>query len=134
MVQSEWFDIYHGLGYESEFNMLHDLYVEQGMSLNEIAGLLKRSVQTIRIHLDASGIKRRPRGGPNRLGMSRLAKIPDEDLKRPTLAAVKYDVHPSAIYKEKRKRREAKRGDQSGADTPISGAGVDLHKDSQDPE
>lgn len=110
----DWTTICQALGYATEFNMLHDLYIVQKMTLRELAQILQVKPPTARAHLKAAGVILRRRGGPNRLGVSKLRAIPDEAMKNPLRAAFDYNVAVSSIYNEKRRRREEKaRGDTS---------------------
>lgn len=117
-----WESKHRELGYETEFNMFHDLYIEQHMSLRELKAVLGVGVNTIRDHMQACGIKRRPRGGKNRLGMSRIRALPDEVFEKIEESSAVFHFHPSALYKEKRRRKEEReRASQSGSSPEVPG-------------
>ena len=128
-MSENWESKHKELGYDTEFNMFHDLYVEQKMTLRELTQIMGVGINTIRQHLQACGINRRPRGGQNRLGMSRVRLLPDEALLKIEESAVKYNLHPSALYKEKRRRKELVSGSQSGTGSPDPGGELASEQD-----
>lgn len=60
-----WHDYARSIGYDSERDMLTDMYVTQRISLSEIAERLQCGVFTVTRHLNALDVVRRKRGGPN---------------------------------------------------------------------
>ena len=102
MAKKEWNIVFEALGYESEKAMLEDLYVKQGMSVNDLSRHLGYSRNSIRLRLVEHKIKTRSRGGANYKGKLHLAS--DADLADIKLAAVKFDVHLSAVHKERKRR------------------------------
>lgn len=102
MPKKEWNIVFEALGYASEKAMLEDLYTKQGMSVNELSEHLGYSRNSIRLRLVDHRIKLRSRGGPNYKGKLHLAS--DVDLEDTKLAAVKFDVHLSAVHKERKRR------------------------------
>lgn len=107
-MSSAWESTHKALGYQTEHEMFQDLYITQKMTLRELSGILGTGVNTVRTHLHAAGVPARPRGGKNRLGMSRVRSLPDSALEHPEKSAVDLGLHPSALYKEKRRRKEEK--------------------------
>lgn len=92
------------LGYESEKEMLVDLY--STYSLSEMAKILGYSTFCIRRKMILLGIKLRPRGGTNNKGNRILKDVSDELLARPTKEVAElFNVHDSTVHGERRLRR-----------------------------
>ena len=94
------------LGYESEKQMMHDLYVVNNFSIAQMAEMLGYSFFSVRKRLQSWGISLKRRGGPNNHGKRRLATITKEELMKqsPTEIAKKYDVCVATVFAEKRFR------------------------------
>lgn len=61
----DWDALAYKLGYHSKFDMLHDLYIVQGLSFNQIGQRLGCGPHCVGRNLEKVGIKRRGRGGAN---------------------------------------------------------------------
>lgn len=102
-----WFDEAAVLGYANEREMLENLYVKQGWSLEKLSVKLGYSIGAMRRHLQAYDIEIRPRGGDNSSKKGRLlAQVPDKELVDAKKAARKYACHISTVFNEVRKRRK----------------------------
>ncbi len=110
ILEESWNECARALGFESEEKMLRSLYLDEGFSLNELAGVVERSALTVRRRLILLGINLRGRGGPNRTGKRHLVHVDDVDLKfgKPEEIARREGVHISTVFAEKRLRRALK--------------------------
>lgn len=61
----DWDSLAHKLGYRSKYEMLHDLYVEQNLSLHQIGERIGCGPHCVQRNLQREGIDRRSRGGRN---------------------------------------------------------------------
>lgn len=119
-LKESWLQIATTLGFENEKQMLTELY--KNYSINEIAERIGYSRNNVRARLVSLGITLKSRGGPNRLGKGKVQLLPDEALKSLTpRKALELGFHPSAVYKEKR-RRNAIRTDSTDPSLPEASA------------
>lgn len=105
ILENDWSDILNTLGFESERSMLQELYVEQRLSINQLAQAIGFSAFAVRRRLIVNNIPLRARGGPNHV-KTKLSGVSDKILmsaNRKRLA-IHYNVHPSTISAEKRRR------------------------------
>lgn len=110
IIEESWQPLADTLGYSDEQEMLQDLYLKQTMSLMQIARVLGVSHVNVRRRLLNHGVPLRGRGGPNRT-KRRLESIPDSELFGPKVNMQAYyrKVHPSTIFAERRRRKNAVR-------------------------
>lgn len=101
-----WKPISDALGYADEREMLVDLYEKQELGVDVIAKTLGFSKNNVRRRLSMHGIKVRGRGGANNIGSHMLQGASDDELLHLRECAVKYDVHYSTVYKERRRREK----------------------------
>ena len=100
--EESWQAICVTLGFPDEASMLAALY--ETMSIAEIAKKLGYSKGIVERRIARAGIKKRPRGGPNRHVTSELHGIPDEEFADVHALASKLGLHYSTVYKEARRR------------------------------
>lgn len=94
------------LGFLDEAAMLKELYINQGLSLGQIAGIVESSTFTVKTRLTYLKVKMRGRGGAvNRQGKRKLVHLTTEQLAKPTHILVKqWGVDPSTVASERRYR------------------------------
>lgn len=124
-----WKEIWANLGFESETAMWQSLYVEKKMSIAELSAVLGFARNTVKRRLKIAGIGTRPPGGPNRLGKTKFKGLPDTAFENVKLLASILDMNPSAVWKEKRKRKEALDEARGGSGTSLPGEGLPVHDD-----
>lgn len=119
-LSEDWTPIANTLGYKDEVEMLQDLYVTQGFSVEDLAKRLGYSKNNVRRRLLFNDIPLRGRGGRNNLGKGYLANVPDDELKDVRKAAANHSVHLSTVFKELKRRRECNsvQSSQLQASTP----------------
>ncbi len=118
VLEDDWAGVWKTLGFSSEKEMLVDLYVNNGLSLAELSGVLGYSTFSIRRRILNHNIELRPRGGLNNLGKRVLAEISDEELNLSTLeVAAKFNVCSSTVYSERKYR------DAFGSNSPAKHSG-----------
>ena len=66
----EWREIAKKFNYDSEYDMIFDLYWNQGKSLKDMGDFLGCSFMNVKYRMEHLGIRRRSRGGPNFKGWS----------------------------------------------------------------
>lgn len=109
MKAENWHSVAATLGFDSESEMLKNLYMEQKFSLNQLRHILGYSTYSIRRRLILLGIEMRARGGPdNRTGRRRLKHISADELTNTPASqlAERHKVHLSTVYAETRFRRK----------------------------
>lgn len=105
ILPESWQPIAETLGYKSEREMLEDLYVTQGFSIQDLAVKLGYARNNIRRRLLIHGFELRSRGGKNNRGDGKLAELPDEKMREnPFTLAKEFGVHPATVFRERRKR------------------------------
>lgn len=105
-LEDMWEEVVRSLDYRSEAEMYANLYTEKGMSINSLAGFFGVSPNTLKKRMKAKKVQIRRPGGPNRLGMSRVTKLTDAQMVNVKQTAEEMNLHVSAVFKEKRRRRE----------------------------
>lgn len=133
-IEDSWESIARTLGYSTEGEMLVDLYCEQHFSLRELGHRLGFSVNSVRNRLSNLGVHIRSRGGPQRAGKTRLNGITDEQLQNIPETASKLGFHQSTLFKEKRRRKEARAELTGRSGDQVSRAVVDLYQDHEKPD
>lgn len=116
VIEESWRPVAQTLGFQSEEEMLKDLYVVQLFSLKELAHIVGYSPWSVRRRLIQHHIPLRGRGGDNRQsGKRKLSHIQLTKLMSvsPAALAVEYGVHISTVFAEKRLRREEWNSPQS---------------------
>ena len=124
VVPESWDPIVKTLGYENEKAMLEDLYVKQNLSIGMLVKKLGYSQNNLRRRLALHKIPIRKRGGVN---FQKISNLSDEQLGGDTKTlAVQFDVHPSTIWKERRKRNlcTSASSPQSSTDSTSSQSGA----------
>jgi hypothetical protein len=105
-ITESWDHVAHLLGFETEEEMLKDLYVKQHYSMYDLARKLGYSQGNVRRRLRKYDIPLRPRGGKNRTGLGRLSTISNVDLGgKAEDVAEKFGVHLSTVFGERRRRK-----------------------------
>lgn len=107
--ENSWLPQAHTLGFLCEEDMLKSLYVEQSLSIKQIAHILGYSTFSVRSRLIRLGITLRSRGGKGgKLGRRRLAHLSIKELfeSNVTLLVDKYKVNPSTVSNERALRRK----------------------------
>lgn len=94
------------LKYNTEEEMLRDLYEVKGISIGKIAEKLGYASYKIRKRMNALGIVIKPRGGPNHIKRV-LAHLTDEELASESIRSIaaKYAVNEQTVIFERRRRR-----------------------------
>lgn len=64
--KTPWSALARARGYKQERDLLEDLYVKTGLSIQQVADHLNRSYTDVKYQLTMNGIALRERGGPNR--------------------------------------------------------------------
>lgn len=110
ILETSWLPVAQALGFESEKQMLQQLYEEAGFSLKELEHVIGFSYITVRRRLMDCGIKLRGRGGAHKVKRRKLLAVPDAELKftPPNELALHYKVHLSTVFSEKRLRKRTK--------------------------
>lgn len=122
-LRESWLNIAHTLGYRSEEEMLRDLYSIQKLSIGTISKTLGYSRNNVRNRLLELHIPLHSRGGPNRKGKGKAQQLRDEQLKSITAeTAAALGLHPSAMWKEKRRRDELRTNSTEQLPEPDEGA------------
>lgn len=120
VIAESWDPIAKALGYETEREMLQDLYEIQGFSVSELSKRLGYAQNNVRRRLMFNDIPLRSRGGRNNRGGTRLAKLSDAELaKDARVLAHEQQVHISTIFRERRIRQQCNSA-QSSPPTPSS--------------
>jgi hypothetical protein len=70
-VSEDWDELARTIGYSNEKDMLEDFYLEEEMSVSEIARRLGAGTATIARRLSLAGVEKRSRGGANNLANQR---------------------------------------------------------------
>jgi hypothetical protein len=94
------------LGYSSEGEMFKDLYLVQCFSIKEVAKIIGIAGWVVRDRLLDLDVPLRPRGGVNNLGNRKLVSVSSEELRTVSVGklCIKYKVHPSTVFAERRIR------------------------------
>ena len=105
----EWEELAKRLGYESEKQMLTNLYEEEGLSVKRVAEKLGAGPATILRRLGIYGINKRPRGGANSPAKQRLKlHLMDQRLlmsQSHTETAKQLGASYSVVYKHVRQKK-----------------------------
>jgi hypothetical protein len=101
-----WDATVHRLGYTSEADMWHDLYVHRGLSISVLAERLDVSRNTIRTSLERRHIPIRKQGGPNNQKLEVTDALVDE-VQREGIAAVakRLNLAYTTLYKRLHARK-----------------------------
>lgn len=113
----DWTQMSMGLGYPNEEEMLRDLYIQQHMSIAQIAYALGYAYGNVYRRLCTLRIPMRPRGGANN-NKRILECVSNTQLfnNPPALLAEEFAVHISTVFKEKYLRlKESKDKEQKSA-------------------
>ena len=107
-------------GFRDEKEMLHSFYLEQKLSINQIAEVLGVSTGAVRRRLRLADIPLRGRGGKNRIGVGKVQLLTDAELASldSREKCIGSGFHPSAIYKEKKRRQNALRANPTHEGSP----------------
>lgn len=109
-LPESWDAIAKILNYETEEEMLKDLYLVQDLSIQAMVKKLGFAQNVIRTRLLGVGVKLRPRGGANSTGHTKFRDVSDEDLMKLKagdkiiLGDNQVTVLYNTLYKEKVRR------------------------------
>lgn len=113
-IYESWDPIAHQLGFPDEETMLKTMYVDQGMSIDQLVRKLGYAKNSIRSRLKDAGVVLRKQGGPNSQGKTILSSLTNEELAHLKAADLltlenedgsrKFNCTPNTLYKEKRRR------------------------------
>lgn len=110
-LEESWLPIANTLGFETEEAMLKHLYLEQRLSLSQLAKIVGYSTFTVRERLVRNLILLRGRGGAHGGTAKRsLSHVSDDQLFKGEIKelVLAHNVHPSTICSERRYRRKIK--------------------------
>ena len=109
------------LGYSSEGEMFKDLYLVQCFSIKEVAKIIGIAGWVVRDRLLDLDVPLRPRGGVNNLGNRKLVSVSSEELRTVSVGklCIKYKVHPSTVFAERRIRGIRIRGVKDGVSSNL---------------
>lgn len=127
MNSADFDSIAKSLAYESDLAMFQDFYIVRKMSFQRISDIIGYSSGTVRARIKQLEIPTRGKGGPNRLGMSKLVSIPDEEIILVSVCARKYNLSKSAVWHEKRRRNLG--ANKSGSSSEVQGGELLLQCD-----
>jgi hypothetical protein len=113
-IYESWDPIAVRLGFNNEAEMLKAMYVDQGLSIQQMIKKLGYAQNSIRTRLKEAGVNLKPRGGPNAQGKTILKSLTNEELLKLKPVDLlnaenpdgsrKYNCTPNTLYKEKRRR------------------------------
>lgn len=106
-LEESWEGKAKALAYNSEREMLYDMYFTKGLVLKQIADILSSSTHSVRRRLMGYGFTLRRPGGPVNLGRRVLADLPEPELfnTNPLTLSLLHDVNTNTVYRERRLRK-----------------------------